>query len=289
MKAATTLLALVAAAWLPWSALAQSYGAYGAINNTGTLQVPGQPREDFNFGDNFGFTDNPQALLPNSLERVAGVSNGGTSTSMFKGSIGSLKAYSSAAFGYGYNAVGQGLFIGYASSSAQGSFADKVLVSGAGLAVGTPVSYRVDFSIDGRLSSPSFEIGGFLSASAGANVSLGDQQSGQQVSFNWDASRDAPGVYSLTLATEIGHTLQITGALYTSAYVNHYAQVGRRAEADFYHSALYSLTPSVEGLNTTGVSGHNFLAPVPEPRTWALFALGLAAWHLRQRSAAKSV
>ena len=286
---ATTLARLgplAALALLPLGAGAQSWGAYGSVNATTSLQVPAQPREDFNLVANFGFTDQPQALLPNSIERVATVSNGGGATSRFKGSVGSLKAFSAANFGYGFDAQGHSLFIGYGSSSTQGSFVDRVLVGGAGLALGTPVSYRVDFSIDGSLSSPAFEIGGFLSASAGATARLSDLQSGQDVSFNWTAGQQAPGVYSLTLATQVGHTLQFTGSLNTFAYVSYYAQLGRSAQADFYHSALYTLAPSVAGLNTVGASGHNFLAPVPEPSRWALLGAGLLAlvWMQRRRS-----
>lgn len=268
---------------VPDTAGAQSYGVYGNINATATLQLPGQPSQDSYLVDNFGFTDKPQALLPNTLGQVATVSNGGTATALFKGSIGSLKAYSFAAFPRGYDDQGRNLFTGYANGSAQGSFADVVRVAGAGLALGTPVSYRVDFSIDGTRSSPIFEIGGFLSTAAVANVRLGDQQSGQQVTFNWDADRNAPGLYSLTLATQVGHTLQLVGSLATSAGVTWYAQTGRSAEADFYHSALYTLSPSVAGLNTVGASGHDFMTAVPEPSTWALLTLGLAALHLRRR------
>ncbi|MCV2356312.1 PEP-CTERM sorting domain-containing protein [Paucibacter sp. B2R-40] len=272
---------------VPLAAGAQSYGAYGNVNATSTLILPDQPREDFNLVDSFGFTDNPQALLPHSLSRTAEVSNGGGATALFKGSVGSLKAYSSANFGYGFDALGHGLFSGYGSGSAQGSFADLVVVSGAGLALGTPVSYRVDFSIDGSLSSPSFEMGGFLEVNAGASTTLRDQQSGQEIRFDWDARKQATGLYSLSLATQVGHTLQFTGSLYTSAYVSYYAQLGRSAEADFYHSALYSLAPSVAGLNTVGASGHDFLAGnVPEPASWSLFGSGLLAllWLQRRRS-----
>ena len=47
--------------------------------------------------------------------------------------------------------------------------------------------------------------------------------------------------------------------------------------ADFYHSAVYGLVPSVAGLNTVGASGIDFLAsaPVPEPAGRALLLLGL--------------
>ena len=62
--------------------------------------------------------------------------------------------------------------------------------------------------------------------------------------------------------------------------------------ADFYHSAVYGLVPSVAGLNTVGASGIDFLAsaPVPEPAGRALLLLGLglagllAARGLRRRA-----
>lgn len=268
---------LATALALPLGAQAQHYGASGAVNASTTLEIFGSPIQAVAQVDDFSFYDQPQALLPHALDEVATVS-GGRATALFKGSIGTLKAYSSASFAYGYDAQGHALFRGYASASAQGSFADVVLVGGAGLAVGTPVNYRVDLRIDGTLSSPSFEIGGFLHASAGASARLTDLQSGQEVRLNWDASQQGVGLYSLTLATQVGHSLQFVGSLNTSAGVTHYAQLGRSAEADFYHSAYYALAPSVAGLNTVGASGHEFaVSNVPEPSSWALFGAGLLA------------
>jgi hypothetical protein len=271
---------------LPLAAGAQSWGASAAINATTVLNLPGQPQQAITKVDNFNFNGQPQALLPTTLSGVSTVNNGGTATAKFQGSIGTLKAYSFAAFAYGYDAQGVGLFTGYSSATAQGSFADAIVVGGAGLAMGTPVSYRVEFSIDGTLSSPSFEIGGFLSASAGATARLTDLQSGQQVSFDWQAGRQATGQYSLTLATQVGHTLQFVGLLNTSAGVTHYAQTGRSAEADFFHTARYALAPSIAGLNTIGASGHDFaVSSVPEPSTGVLLSAALLAlaWQLRRR------
>jgi PEP-CTERM motif len=289
LPATSTPAWALAALLLPLAADAQSWGASAAIHATAVLNLPDQPQQAITKVDNFSFNGQPQALLPTTLGHVSTVSNGGTATAQFQGSIGMLKSYSYAAFGYGYDAQGYGLFTGYASATAQGSFADAIVVTGAGLAVGTPVSYRVDFSIDGTLSSPSFEIGGFLNASAGATVRLTDLQSGQQVSFDWDASRQANGVYSRTLDTQVGHTLQILGLLNTSAGVTHYAQLGRSAEADYFHTARYALAPSVAGLNTVGASGHDFaVSSVPEPANWALFGAGLMAltWLKSRRTPA---
>jgi hypothetical protein len=282
---------LAAAALLPLSALAQSYGASGAVNATTTLEIFGAPTQTISNVDSFSFIHQPEALQPHGLNEVATVGGSvGSARALFEGAIGTLKAYSSAAYAYGYDAQGHGLFRGYASATAQGSFADTVLVGGAGLRLGTPVNYRVEFRIDGTLSSPSFEIGGFLNASAVASARLTDLQSGQEVSLNWDASRQAVGLYTLTLATQVGHSLQFTGSLATSAGVTHYAQTGRSAEADFYHSAYYALAPSVAGLNTVGASGHEFaVSNVPEPASWALFGAGLLALLLsRSRSPARA-
>ena len=75
----------------------------------------------------------------------------------------------------------------------------------------------------------------------------------------------------------MGHTLNISGMLFADAYVGSGAVTARSAESDFYHSAGYTLTPSVSGLNTVGASGHDFTSAVPEPGSALLAGLGLAA------------
>lgn len=232
---------------------------------------------------NLNLIDQAQALALNALNGHASVSSGGTTSANFLGSIGMLKAYASASYPYCCDAQGHTVQHGYANSTAQGTFFDTLLVSSSTLAFGTPVSYRLDLSINGTLSSPSFEMGGFLSADGLAEMRLRDRDSGEQASISWDAKKQASGVYSLTLNTRVGHTLNINGMLYAGAYVSSSA-INRSAEADFYHSAYYQLAPSESGLNTTGLSGHDFLAAaVPEPSSMLLLALGLALLPLRRR------
>ena len=62
------------------------------------------------------------------------------------------------------------------------------------------------------------------------------------------------------------------------------ATLARAAEADFSHSAYFYLSPSVAGLNTVGASGHDFMAPVPEPAAAALLVAGLLALALRHKA-----
>lgn len=280
---AQSLLAVLAL--LPFASHAADYSVYGSVIAGSSLRVNNQPPEGGpDVGSSFRFTDEPQALQPNALEAISTVSKG-MGKAMFLGSIGSLKAYAFATFADGVGPFNFPIFSGQAKGEAGGDFFDRLTVTGAGLAVGTPVSYRLDFSIDGTLSSPSFEQS-YLATFARATVRLTDLDLGRRVEFTWLAGASAPGLYSLTLATQVGSTLRIEGSLAASAKVDAFARTGRLAEADFYHSALYTLTPSVAGLNTVGASGHNFLAPVPEPSSWALFGGGLLAlgWLQRRRS-----
>lgn len=232
----------------------------------------------------FNWLDKPQALALNSLDSSALVVSGGNASAKVLASIGMLKAYASAYYPYGYDAQGHQVQYGYSNGTAQANFYDTLLVTSSTLALGTPVSYRMDLSINGSLSSPSFEMGGFLSADGLAEMKLRDKDSGQIATLSWDAKKNATGVYSLILNTQVGHTLTINGMLYAEGYVGSYAQTGRTAEADFYHSAYYQLTPSVAGLNTTGLSGHDFLATaVPEPSSYLLLALGLGLMGVYRR------
>ncbi len=220
------------------------------------------------------FLDKPQARLLHTLQSE-GHEGGGSATANFEGSIGLLRAYASASYPYCCDGLGHTVAYGYADAAVQGQFYDTIIVGGAGLALGTPVTYTLDFRVDGTLASPSFESGGALAAYGIAEAKLRDKDSGQIASLSWDASKHATGLYSLSLATQVGHTLTINGMLAVGADVTSGAISARSTFADFDQSAYFNLAPSVAGLNTTGASGHNFLAAVPEPSSWMLLGLGL--------------
>lgn len=269
------LLLMADAAW------AQSYQltAYARAN---TNDFRGNvAKSDF---QTFDWQDKPQALTLNALDAQS-TAGGGGATAQFLGSIGLLKAYASATYPRCCDAQGNNVAFGFANGTAQGSFYDTIVVGGGSLASGTPVSYRLDFRIDGTLSSPAFESGGALSADGIAEARLVDLNSRQEVSIRWDAKTKSTGVYSLVLQTQVGHALGISGMLFAEAYVGSGAVTGRSAESDFYHSAGYTLAPSVAGLNTLGASGHDFAtSAVPEPASGWLAAVGLVALGAGQAS-----
>ncbi|MEO3691178.1 PEP-CTERM sorting domain-containing protein [Roseateles paludis] len=273
------------AASLP--ALAQQSQLFVTMNVHSTSFLnPGSGEQ--RFAPTFNWIDDPRAAQMQS-ESLTATYAGGTGVGEFEGRIGLLRAYASGSYPYCCDPQGHRINYGYAGATVQARFYDTIAVTGPGLAVGTPVSYTVNFSITGTLSNPNFESGGFLSADGLAEVRLRDMTSYAEVNKSWDAKKDAPGVYQLTLNTFVGRNISIAGMLYAGADVSDYARSARYAEADFAHSAGYELIPSVAGLNTTGASGHNFLAaPVPEPGTWALMAGGLLVLVARRQSRACS-
>ncbi|URI07447.1 hypothetical protein MW290_02165 [Aquincola tertiaricarbonis] len=265
-------LALVAAL-LPLSAHATyQLTATSNARTVSFLPAPGGTDTD---AQNLNFFNQPGATTLQRLDSFA-TADHGNATARFQGRIGLLKAYAES--NYARCCIeGTTVLLGGANATVQGSFYDEVLVGGDGLAVGTPVSYQLVLRLSGTVSNPSFESGANLYAVAMAEARLRDSSSGQEVSLKWDAAEQATGLYTLTLATAVGHTLSIQGMLFADTHVEAGAVIGRHAEVDFYHSAGYNLAPSVAGLNTIGASGTDFLAPVPEPATTLLWCSGLAA------------
>ncbi|TXI18844.1 MAG: PEP-CTERM sorting domain-containing protein [Roseateles sp.] len=250
------------------------------VNTTAFFPVSGVDSD----APTLNLMDDPRVRQLQVLDTSSALS-GGSALAHFEGRMGLLRAYAWASFPYCCDALGQRVVQGYSNATVEGRFYDSIAVSGASLAPGTPVSYTVNFSISGSLSDPSFESGGFLTAYGLAEVRLRDLGSFAEVNMRWDASRDAPGLFSLTLDTFVGRTISLSGMLAVGASVSDAARLGRVAWADFGHSAGYQLVPSVAGLNTTGASGYDFSAsPVPEPGAWALLAAGLLLLGLRRQS-----
>ncbi|PZP35065.1 MAG: hypothetical protein DI603_04065 [Roseateles depolymerans] len=284
MSAARTLTAGLSAAllWatsLPAAAVDSQLTANLLVNTTAFYPVSGVDSH----APTLNLMDDPLIRQLQVLDASSALS-GGSAIAHFEGRMGLLRAYAEASFPYCCDTTGHRVVQGYSNATVEGRFFDSIAVSGAGLALGTPVSYTVNFSIAGTLSNPSFESGGFLTAYGMAEVRLRDMSSFAEVNKSWDASRDTTGLFSLTLDTFVGRTLSLSGMLAVGASVSDAARLGREAWADFGHSAGYQLVPSVAGLNTIGASGYDFATPVPEPGTWALLAVGLLGLGLRRQS-----
>lgn len=280
-----------AARLLPWAlALAPLVGWGQTSSLTATLRANTTmtypaPREDRSPVVDLSLTDTPAAAELQRRDTASHVSNGGTASAMFKGRIGLLQAYAFASQPYCCTLGGELVTTGFSDAAVDAGFTDTVAVAGAGLADGTAVQYRVGLRIDGTLSSPSFEMGGHVGVYGVAEVRLEDKTTREVVSLRWNAANQATGLYALTLNTQVGHQLGITGTLNVGANIDTSARSARSGEADFYHSAHYSLTPSVVGLNTVGASGADFaISSVPEPAGGALWLLGLGGLGLVARA-----
>lgn len=272
-----------ALAWTPRSQL--SGDAFASAYQPQPYQdLTQHPSFYFDTGD-FGPID-PALAQVHSRTADVQLGNGAQMHAAVESAMGLLRARASADYPYLAQTYGRGL------ATASATFADTVRVGGAGLALGTPVNYRLDLRISGSLLGQ-LNLNAPLSntyADASALLRLADLSSGQQMSFEWRSKDQATGLYSVTLNTAVGHDLRLTGNLSVGAWADS-ASTARSASANFMNTAVFHLTPSVAGLNTVGVSGHDFsAAPVPEPASWALMlagGLGVLAWQRRQAGRAR--
>lgn len=274
-------LLLAQASALAWTPRAQLSGdAFASAYQPQPYQdLTQHPSFYFDTGD-FGPID-PALTQVHSRAADVQLGNGAQMHAAVESAMGLLRARASAEYPYLAQTYGRGV------ATASATFADTLRVDGAGLALGTPVNYRLDLHISGRVLGQLGTTAPFSNtyADATALLRLADLSSGQQVSFEWRSRDQATGLYSITLNTAVGHELRLTGNLGVSAWADS-AVAGRSASADFMNTAVFQLAPSVAGLNTVGVSGHDFsAAPVPEPASWALMlagGLGVLAWQRRQ-------
>jgi hypothetical protein len=244
-----------------------------------------QPFEDLTEQHSFNFYD-PDYLPPDPRVRQiqrrraeVQLGNDAHMRAEVEASVGLLRAQVSAAYPSMQELYGRGL----ASTSA--TFVDTLLVGGAGLAAGTPVNYRLDLRISGEVLNQLGQNGVHSGtyATASALLRLEDLGSGQQALLDWRSQDQATGLYSVVLNTVVGQELRMTGNLSLVAWAES-AGTRRSASADFMNTAVFKLAPSVAGLNTVGVSGHDFaVTAVPEPGSWALMLAGGLTLALRLR------
>jgi hypothetical protein len=272
---------LVAASlFLPGMAAAQTHEVRGsAIASAYQLT----PLEDVTRSPSFLFSaPQPGASLPQTADGNVLLSNGARAQAKVTAAMGTLKAYAHAAYAYSTTITGM------ATANASVTFSDTVPVQGGALPMGTPVTYRFDVSVDASfqqlLGTPGAD-GNFVYALATALVRVRDTTTQEQVQFTWDPRVQSNGLYSVNINTTVGSQLYLTGNIQATAQATSYGVPlsPHTATADLGHTALYYLVPSVAGLNTMGLSGHDYVtAAVPEPATWVTLLGGLVLLGARR-------
>jgi hypothetical protein len=100
---------------------------------------------------------------------------------------------------------------------------------------------------------------------------------GLSQNFNWGSGTQSTGDFLWSYNTFVGRTVAFSASLSTLAAVDQSSSVGSMY-ADFGHTLNLYATPSLAGVGTVSLGGHDYAMPaVPEPATWAVMLLGLAA------------
>ena len=257
-------------------------GSYGVADSRVSLYVDGSPPQTPTQYDSWGtpyVPAPPGTVYSADAEARAG---GNSALSFAAGDLGMLKASSAASFGPRFVPG----VVGYAYSNASAGFSDEWLIQGAGLAAGTPVTLMFTVHISGTHSGASTLYG--TSQRAGAAVALVGRDVGVDglgQNFNWGSGTQATGDFLWAYNTFVGRTVSFSASLSTLASVDQYSTVGSMY-ADFGHTINLYATPSLAGVGTVSLGGHDYALPaVPEPATWAVMLLGLAVLGARLRRA----
>jgi PEP-CTERM motif len=257
-------------------------GSYGTADSRVSLYVDGSPPQTPSQFDSWG---TPYVPAPPGTAYTADAearAGGNSAVSFAAGDLGMLKASSAASFGPRF----QPGVLGNAFSNASAGFNDEWLVQGAGLVAGTPVTLLFTVHINGTHSGASTLYG--TSQRAGAAVALVGRDvgvGGLSQNFNWGSGTQSTGNYQWAYNTFVGRTVALSASLSTLASVDQYSSVGSMY-ADFGHTINLYLAPSLAGVGSVSLGGHDYALPaVPEPATWAVMLLGLAVLGARLRRA----
>jgi hypothetical protein len=267
------LLLFLPAVWVAWCASAQAQDSQlvGVAHSTGARFGINEWDDDYGQFAFFGSND-PGVSQTHLRDTSIYLSDTTQAAARIFAGMGVIKASVSASVPRPAPNFDGGQSNGYASAT----FMDSISVNAPGVAAGTPVTYWVNFRIEGRMSSGT-SVSTITYAQASALVRLEDANNSSLSSvFEW-APQQGYGVHTLAIGTTAGATLRLTGNLSLTAHANSNAPPAQpvAAFADFGNSAYFNLGTSVPGFNTVGASGHDFASPVPEPQIWALFAAGL--------------
>jgi hypothetical protein len=225
-----------------------------------------------------------QGALINGVELQASVLGFGTAA--FGTLSGEVQTQAKSTFGSIFNARADGRI--------ELSFSETALVHSSMLPIGTPVTLNFSGVLEGfaMLSGPDVTLYRDNSAVADLRVEVRDVTSGAfnaRLGFINTESLLQPGAF--TLATEIGRTLQLSGSLILFAGTRienggFDQKIERSAQLIASQTAHLFYVPNGD-IGLLSESGHNYLAPVPEPSAAVLllceFAIAWPSILLRRR------
>lgn len=272
---AVAALSLGALTALPAQAV---IGSYVYAESRVALYADGSPAQTPSQVNSRGSQFAPAPPGPTYSVNAEARAGANSALSFASGALGMLKASSAVTFSERFVPG----VLGNAFSNASAGFNDEWLIQGAGLAAGTPVTLLFTVQISGTDSSTSMLYGASQQAAAAVALSARDVGvAGLTQTFNWGSVAQATGSYVWAYSTFVGRTVALSAGLSTLATVDQYSSVGSMY-ADFSHTINLYVAPSLAGISTVSLGGHDYaLAAVPEPATWLLMALGVVALWLR--------
>lgn len=229
------------------------------------------------------------AVTPTTITASSALPGYGSADAAITASLGALKASSSASFNSpdpSYSGDAQGLTEINAS--------DTGVITWAGHATGTPVSFQLVLNYDGTHSVPDFQSGGSVDVEAVLYMNAVDNTAGAPSSPSTYLQHDSKGTagtdagkLTSILNTRVGDTVTLTYGLSTIAYIGNQATVTHSGSADYSHTVLPRFVSLTPGAQFMAASGFDYAAPVPEPREGAMVAAGvvwcLGGWGLHRR------
>jgi hypothetical protein len=168
-----------------------------------------------------------------------------------------------------------------AQSRGASEMTDYIVASNTSGAALTTYAYTI--TVHGSLSTRVGCGGIFPCATGSVFVGFNTSPDGycpscQNAIANWtsESGKSPDTTYSGTFTMAAGMSFEMRASVDVSSYVNVFAGQSAAAMADYGNTVTVQLAGVTPGANTTGLSGHDYLMPVPEPSRLPLMAAGLA-------------
>jgi len=243
-----------------------------------SLTVDGHCRvTDLSLNPNFNDTDDNHSvtgLAVNSFLSAQNINTFGNGEAIAKasGKAGVMKAYSSAAYNYVPDAVGEG---GYASNSASVDITDYFTVTSSTLPDGTLTTLNFSYVVNGSVNAPwADQLRPGITAIANGFLEAESNEDSQEGKFSFP---DKPlSNFGITVQAKVGETFRVRYQLETGAYLSGNIPDYRFVDSDFYDTAYIYANATDPNVSFTTASGYNYAAAVvPESNAILMFVPGL--------------